>query len=376
MVLITDFSHTVLFPPEILFVRNAMRKSTQKRTMQLEVRESQIEDALVSVNSLTKDLLQLKDVPKLLVRQLPLPSGRLDLLYTYQDRLLLIELKVVNFQKKFLRQVLNYKSDLEKFQQGKKLVKGDIEPYLLCADASKSDENLARKDGVHLAKYDPQYVLNTFYENFKPIVFFTENKPIDIGIWNIHLINDVIYHLKGAKSLKVLSKLAGQSTKTLYNKIRFASELKLVETTAKSGNVILTELGEKYLQRKGEELPSRISESQAELLRDFVMKNPYESSVILGIASIVESVFILSKNYYPVPMNDLIKYFPQFSGKVFDWKTPKAKFHGARMYSNYAVDLGLLAKTQNSLSLTPAGVHFTIQMQMHKNLKMIEALPL
>ncbi len=106
------------------------------------------------------------------------------------------------------------------------------------------------------------------------------------------------------------------------------------------------------------------------------MKNPYKSSVVLGIASIVESVFVLSKNSYPVPIKNLTEYFPQYSGKYFDWKTSKAKFSGTRMYSNYAVDLGLLAKTQDTIYLTPAGFRFTIQMQMHKNLKMVEAISL
>jgi hypothetical protein len=44
--------------------------------------------------------------------------------------------------------------------------------------------------GVFCAEYDPEYILNYFYsEKLHPITQFVENKPIDIGIWNIHLIN-------------------------------------------------------------------------------------------------------------------------------------------------------------------------------------------
>ena len=344
--------------------------------MKVEVRESQIEDALVSVGSLTSGLLKLNDEPRLLVRQMLLPSGRLDLLYIHQTKLLLIELKVVKFNRKFLKQILDYKSDLTDYQKTGKLVKGDIESYLLCTEASTSEHALAKEKGVHLEKYNPQDVLNTFYQNFKPIVLFTETKPIDIGVWNLHLIHDFIYHLSNVKSIKKLQPLVGGSSRTLYNKIKFSSQLKLVNWLPNHDHISLTELGRKYVACKSEELPDRLSEKQTQVLRDFIMKNPYESSVILGIASIVESAFVLSKNCYPVPMKSLIDYFPQCSGKHFDWKTAKAKFSGTKMYSNYAVDLGLLAKTQDTIFLTPAGFRFTMQMQMHKSLKMVEAIQL
>lgn len=344
--------------------------------MKIEVRESQVEDALVSVSSLAGDLLGLKEAPRLLVRQMPLPSGRLDLLYTHTTKLLLIELKVVRFQREFLEQILNYKSDLVGYQQDGKLVKGDIDSYLLCTEATESEEYMARKKGVHLTKYSPQDVLDEFYKNFKPMVFFTETKPIDIGVWNLHLIHDLLYSLAKTKSVKRLKVMGMGSDRTLYNKMKFASELKLVDWSPSRDTIFLTELGKEYIRNKSEELPDRLSEKQAELLREFVMKRPYESSVILGIASVVESVFVLSKNCYPVPIENLIEYFPQYSGKHFDWKTQKAKLSGTRMYSNYAVDLGLLAKTQNTIYMTPVGFRFTIQMQMHKNLKMIEAMPL
>ncbi len=47
--------------------------------MKLEVRESQIEDALVSASVLTRRLLSLEDEPRFLVRDMIWPSGRLDL---------------------------------------------------------------------------------------------------------------------------------------------------------------------------------------------------------------------------------------------------------------------------------------------------------
>ena len=80
--------------------------------------------------------------------------------------------------------------------------------------------------------------------------------------------------------------------------------------------------------------------------------------------------FALAKNTYPVPVDNLIDYFTFHSGKKFDWQTKKARFLGAKMSSNYATDLGLLGKSGDSIYLTPEGFRFTIQMQLHKSLRM------
>src|SRR4030042_3591963 len=159
--------------------------------MKLEVRESQIEDVLVSASILPRRLLNLEDEPRLLVRQMILPSGRLDLLYAYQAKLLLIELKAVEFRGDFLDQLLSYKTDLAEYQRRGKLLHGDIDPYLLCTEATSSEESLAAQRGVKLTRYDPKEILDFFYKNFKPIAFFTEIKQIDIGIWNLLLVNDL-----------------------------------------------------------------------------------------------------------------------------------------------------------------------------------------
>lgn len=182
--------------------------------------------------------------------------------------------------------------------------------------------------------------------------------------------------LKKTKSVKVLRQLVHNSQRTLYNKIKFANELRLIEWKPNSDSIALSKFGHEYVDRKDEIFPEGLSEAQSELMRKFVMQNPYESPIVLGIASIVESVFFLSKNTYPVPMSHLLQYFTYYAGKYFDWQTKKAKYNATRMYANYAVDLGLLAKSGDNIYLTPEGIRFTIQMQMHKSLKMMDSLKL
>jgi len=341
----------------------------------MEIRESQIEDILVSAPILTKNILRLEEDPHLLSRQMLMPSGRLDLLYAHRTDLLLIELKAVPFQKQFVRQLSGYMADLVKLQTEGQLLQGRIYPYLLVTQATETHSRIATANNIQCVVYDPEEVLNYFYNNMKPIALFTETKPIDIGIWNIHLIHKLLYPIEaGINSVTDLRKHIGGSPRTLYNKIKFADELRLIHWSPNEDPISLTALGQQYCESKDTILPSRLSETQAVLIRSFVMSNPYESSVILGIASAVEAVFALAKNTYPVPMPNMMAYFTFHAGKYFDWKTDKAKYNATRMYTNYATDLGLLAKTHNNLYLTPEGIRFTVHMQLHKGLKLVEAM--
>jgi len=343
----------------------------------MEIRETQIEDILVSSPQLVQKIYGMETEPILIGRQIVVPSGRLDMLYAYQKDLFLIELKVANFQKKFIKQVLDYKNDLLCFQQQGKLMDGYIQPFLMLPKAGNNNNNKKEieANGVLLQEYDPEDVLKFFYSTkLRPITSFSELKPIDIGIWNIHLINKFIYFLKETNSISELQTLVGGSSKTLYNKIKFANELGLVNWSKNSDYIALSQIGDIYVAAKDKYLDDTLSEDQVKTIKDYVIRNPFETPITLGIASIVECVFALSKTNYPVPLKQLEEYFTIYSGKVYDWQTDKAKMHGAKMYSNYSIDLGLMAKTDTSVYLTPEGLKFVIQMQLHKSLKLMNYL--
>ncbi|GHU42927.1 hypothetical protein FACS1894190_12830 [Spirochaetia bacterium] len=332
----------------------------------MEIRETEIEDILVNSPRVTKKILRLDDDPKLIGRQIILPSGRLDMLYTYKTVFLLLELKIVAFQKKFIQQVLNYKHDLEEFQKSGKLLSGEIQPLLVLPSINKKDIDFAARQGVKCLEYNPEEILKYFYsDKLKPITSFVELKPIDIGIWNIHLINKFIFDLEKTNSVKILKAEYDGAQKSLYNKIKFSSELNLVNWMPNCDNIELTALGKNYVNAKDTSYLDRLSDKQSSLLRNFVMQNPYSSSVVLGIASFVESIFALSKNTYPVEIEQLKKYFTVYSGKMYDWQTDKAQTHAVKMYSNYAIDLGLVAKTDNHVYLTPEGFKLEVENVTH-----------
>jgi len=338
----------------------------------MEIRENQIEDILISSPFLMKETLGLDEEPRFIGRQIVLPSGRLDMLYAYQKDLFLIELKVATFQKKFIQQVINYRNDLLLLQKQGKLLQGYIQPFLLLPEVSLLNKEIAKKEGVFCEEYNPEIILNYFYsEKLRPITSFVEKKPIDIGIWNIHLINKFIYKLSEINSMEELHKIISGSPKSLYNKINFANELGLVIWSPNGDSISLSETGEKYVVAKDEFFEEILSEGQAKIIKNKVIENPYSSSVILGIASMVECVFSLSKISYPVSFPQLEHFFTIYSGKSYDWQTKKSQNHGAKMYSNYAIDLGLLAKTDNNIYITPDGFKFIVQLQLHKSLKLI-----
>jgi hypothetical protein len=341
----------------------------------MEIRETQIEDILITSSALMKETLKLEEEPRLIGRQIIVPSGKLDMLYAYQKDLFLIELKIAAFQKKFIQQVIGYKRDLQQFQKQGKLIQGDIQAFLLLPEINSTNKKEAESEGIICEEYDPEVILSYFYsEKLRPITSFAENKPIDIGIWNIHLINKFIYFLKDTNSIRELQNIVGGSPKSLYNKVKFAYELGLLIWSSKDDHIALSETGQQYIAVKDEFYEEALSEGQAKILKEQVIENPYYSSVTLGIASMVECVFSLSKTSYPVPLSQLEYFFTVYSGKIHDWQTKKAQKHGSKMYSNYAVDLGLMAKSDNNVYLTPGGFKFVIQLQLYKSLKLMNNL--
>jgi len=159
------------------------------------------------------------------------------------------------------------------------------------------------------------------------------------------------------------------------NHLRFALDLHLVNRGGTSFG--LTELGRQYVNARTADMPpSEASEGQLAVLRDHIAKNPFGSPIFFGIYASVDTVFVLARNTYPVTDELMAEYFKRTIGKLYDWKTDTSTYHGLRMYSNYAVELGLLGRLGQSLYLTPDGLRFILLLNLHKSLQMIDALGL
>ena len=339
------------------------------------VRESQIEDVLASFPHIAQRTLGLSESPQLVARQMTVPSGRLDLLYATGQTLTLVELKVEEATPEFVAQIQRYVNDLKSLQAQAKLVAAPIDAVLLCPGFRRDAIRACRRAGVQTMAYSPDDVLAEYFRSLRPLAELIELRPTDLGLWNIHLIHRALYELSSAKTAKAIAPRIKLSDKTVANHLRLALQLKLVE---REGNQFgLSDLGREYVDARDPDMPTgHLSEAQAAVLRGFIVKDPFASATIFGIFSMVEVIFNLARNSYPVPRELATSPFREVTGKLFEWSAQKTAYHGTRMYSNYAIELGLIGRSGDALYLTPDGIRFILLLQLHKSLKMIDVVGL
>lgn len=340
------------------------------------IREAEVEDALIANLEIFQEILGLDKEVHLISRQLRLVNGkrRLDILLSHGNQILLVELKTGSFQHEHLEQVLSYKDELEKLQRDKQLIGGIIVPILLVTRFEERDSKTCENSRVHLHKYSPIDILTRYYEKVSDIARFMRIRPVDLGVFNIALINRVMLGLEeGFVTLKELSEFSKLSTKSIANHLRFAGELGLA--IRRRNRYYLTDLGLKYISLE-EESPAAdvLSDEQAMLLRDYVAKDPFSSQIVFGIYTLVEAAFFLGRSSYPVDFGDLQQIFLQMSGKKYEWQTPRALSTATYMYLNYCTKVGLLGKVGRKIVITPAGFRFILMLQLHKSIEMIESL--
>jgi len=338
------------------------------------VRESQVEDVLATYTDLAQRILGTPEPVSLLARQMDVPSGRLDLLYVSGQQFLVVELKVEDATPTFVAQVAGYAADLRAMQDEGRLASGPVVAVLLCPSFDDETRRTCAESNVRPVEYAPEEVLSEFFRRLRALSRFIGLRPSDHGIWNIHLIHRVLYRLhRGPAGPKEIAHEVSLVPGTVSNQLRFAGELGLTERAGRLHQ--LTALGTRYIEERDPDLPwTHLSDAQAALLREAIVKNPFASPVIFGIYSLVETVFNLARNTYPVDRKLVIANFRDTTGKLFDWAADKSAYHGTRMYSNYGIELGLLGRTGDSLYLTPAGLRFILLLQLHRSLQLIDAV--
>ena len=143
----------------------------------------------------------------------------------------------------------------------------------------------------------------------------------------------------------------------------------------KDKKYFLTDRGDQYIQNYNKNAPIEIlSEKQINLLKELVAKDPFFSSSVFGIYSVIESAFLLSRNSYPIQLTDLRKTFRTVAGKDYEWQADKSLNTATYTFLNFATDLELLGKIGQQIVITPAGFRFILMLQLHKSIKMIEGL--
>ncbi len=339
------------------------------------IKESEVEEALVSDLREVKKLLSIPKEPTLIARQLLLTKeSRLDLLFSYGDSLLLIELKITKFFSEHREQILRYKKEIESLQSEKELPSGNIQMYLLVTDYLSKDLAECAADKVHLISYSPEAILENYYQNLFRTTSFLRVKPKDYGVFNLALINRSLLELqKGKITEKDISLKTRLSLNTTRLHLQTAIEFGLARKRLR--NYFLTDLGDQYITLSNQgKLANQMSEEQAELLKQHIAKSPFASSLIFGVYAIVESAFLLARNSYPIELAALKEMFIVVGGKVTEWKRERARTTATYTFLNFAIDLGLLGKLGDKIVITPSGFKFILMLQLYKSIEMIDSL--
>jgi len=340
--------------------------------MILEIRESQIEDIFATYLDEVKNTLSIKEDISLISRQKILPSGnKLDLLFLASNDLLLVELKAVRSEIKFCEQVIEYKQELIELQERKELPNLPIKAFLVCPYFLESHKKFCNENDVTPIQFSPYELLKNFYFKVKAITKLIDLKPSNHGLWNLNLLNRILYSISNENTIDELANKTGLSKSSVGSYLRLATELGL---TIRKPKVSLTHLGSAYATKREKSAPIEyISDEQIEVLKEHITQNPFFSPAIFGIYSVVETIFALSKNFYPVPLKEAIKYFSYLTGKHNEWAA-KAANDAFVMYSNYGIDLGLLAKIGRVYYITPSGVRFILLLELNKSILFVNSI--
>jgi len=342
------------------------------------ISESQVEDALVSNLHFLKKLLNVEIDLKLIARQLRLNEGsqRIDILVSSGKTLCLVELKVVKYSKDFLWQTISYLNELVKLQNNGDMILGEIKAYLLVAEANKSQIEFAASKNVTIIIYEPLEVLTEYYKNLSTVAPFLNIKPNDYGVMNIGKINQALYELYlGSDNEFEISENISLAKVSANHHLKLGIEFGLVRK--RRTKYYLTDLGDNYIAGFENNLfKESLNPKQIEILKKYISDDPFSSSTVFGIYSIVESAFLLARNQYPIELNDIQQMFKVIGGKVNEWKSVRTLTTATYTFLNFAIELELLGKIGKQIVITPAGFKFTLMLQLHKSIEMIESLSL
>lgn len=337
------------------------------------ITEKVIEDILSSDKSILAGILSVNQSDlNHVARQKKFDNRRiLDLLYLYQNELLLIELKTVSFYDDIIQQINDYYEELMKLQNQSKLIKTKINRIILVPKASNQDFIRCREHNIKLIKFNIEEVLTQYYNNFKELSAFLKIQPGNWGVTRLYLLKSTLLNIEKGFSLSKIAEAENKSIKTIKNRLAVAELLGLVEKS--KDKFSFTKHGKELIKLNDNTSEERFNVDQLGLIADFVKENPFYSQIIFSIISVVDTVFILSKTEYPVRYDIFQDFFVRSLGKDKTWTKPQAQLTGTYHFANYAEELGFIQKIDNHLFITPLGVQAILLFQLNRAIKLINS---
>jgi hypothetical protein len=325
------------------------------------ISESQVEEAIIrNLHYLNKILCLDKEI-RLISKQLWIKDRkeRIDLLVSHGKSIVLIELKVVKFSNDYLDQIISYRDEILLLQKNGEIMDGDLSCYLLVTHATDKQIDSCLLQNIFLVIYEPLDVLEYYFNELTENIPFLSIRPKDFGVYNIGLINRALFEIFNGESLiSKISERVHLSNNSIKNHLIFAKEFGLIRE--RNRRFYLTDIGDKFISGiEYNAFKDNLEEYQKELLKQFISNDPFYSSTVFGIYSIVESAFILSRNEYPIQLDELRKEFIILSGKKTEWKSQRSINTSTYTFLNYAIDLDLLGKIGKQVVITPSGFNLT-----------------
>lgn len=337
------------------------------------VTEKVIEDIFTTDKSLLANVLSVNqsDLSQI-ARQKKFENRTvMDMLYLYQNELLLIELKAVPFYQDVISQINDYYDELLKLQSQSRLIKTKINKIILVTDARKDNYALCEEENIKLIKFDLEEVLTRYYENFRELSAFLKIQPSNRGVTRLYLIKSTLKLLNQGKSPAEICRIENKSKNTIHNRFAVAGLIGLVEKDTRDYTV--TTFGKNVIQAEDKISDERFNEKQFELISEFVKENPFFSQITFSIMSVLDTVFILSKAEYPVKYDIFQDFFVRSLGKDKTWTQPQAQLTGTYHFVNYAEELGFIQRVEHYVFLTPKGIQAILIFQLNRSIKLINA---
>ena len=339
------------------------------------VTEKVIEDIFTTDKSLLANVLLVNqsDLSQI-ARQKKFDNRRImDMLYLYQNELLLIELKAVPFYQDIISQINDYYDELLNLQTQSKLIKTKINKIVLVTDARKEHYTLCEKENIKLIEFDLEDILNQYYQKFKELSAFLKIEPSARGVTRLYLLKSTLNLLDKGYSFDEICKMENNASNTIHNRLAVANLLNLVDKPNKNKRIYsLSHLGKKLVKAENNLSSERFNEVQFELISEFVKENPFYSQITFSIMSVVDTIFILSKAEYPVKYNIFQDFFVRSLGKDKTWRQ-RSQLTGTYHFVNYAEELGFIQRVENYLFLTPKGIQAILIFQLNRAIKLINA---
>lgn len=367
---------------------------------QQEASERAVEDVLAKYLTIAEEILNCPpDSLKLLERQQSIPDGRIDLLYSAGDELILVELKITRASESHISQIERYKEYYESTVIGDRYPSGyNLTPVLLTPDIPKKIEIECDSRGVSAIEYSIEEVFSSYEAQYLSSVEAFELKPVATSVDSIHLINGLVRYLGNASGPKTVedcvedrTEIAKQSgwnrpRNRMGQLVRLAVRLNLIYLAGKrkpfsgarnlrvtsSDELLLTERGISYLDEMNTDGPKvpNLTVEQAEIITELLYERPFYSKVTVGLVVLLDTIFDLARATERVTTDDLVEWFPKKAGKQWNERSSRDL---VRWYGNYLDELGLVSKVKDGHYLTPEGINLLSYLYIEIGKEMIRS---